>query len=93
VLYSKFGSRLTPVSKSQDANGRVIVQAKAEDTPDLREYPITDLKADDGSAEINEIISKLPLKVVEKKPVIRRNPDPPPQNNRMEPRSQFRHRR
>ncbi len=93
MLYSKFGSRLTPVSKSQDANGRMMVQATAGDTTDLREYPITDLKADEGSTEINEIISKLPLKVVEKKPVVRRNPDPPPQNNRMEPRSQFRRRR
>ena len=68
MLYSKFGSRLTPVSKSQDANGRITIQATAEDTTDVRDHQITDLKADDGSTEINEIISKLPAKVIQNIP-------------------------
>jgi len=72
VLYSKFGSRLTPVSKCEDASGRITVQATAEDTSDIREYRITDLKADDGSSEINEIISKLPLKEIKDIPSARK---------------------
>ena len=64
MLYSKFGSRLTPISKREDANGRITIQATAEDATDVRDYQITDLKADDGSTEINEVIAKLPVKVV-----------------------------
>jgi len=90
-LYSKFGSRLTPVSKSQDANGRITIQATAEDTTDVRDYQITDLKADDGSTEINEIISKLPLKAVENIPSARKRiaelPKHDQQHNRFRRRS------
>jgi hypothetical protein len=90
VLYSKFGSRLTPVSKSEDANGRITIQATAEDTTDVREYQITDLKADDGSAEINEAIQKLPAKVIANIPSARKRIAELPQSNRQQ--SQFRRR-
>jgi hypothetical protein len=68
VLYSKFGSKLTPISKSEDASGRLLVQATTEGSADVREYQITDLKADDGSSEINQTVAALPLKVVVRNP-------------------------
>jgi hypothetical protein len=90
MLYSKFGSRLTPISKSEDAAGRIVVQATAEDNTDVREYQITDLKADDGAAEINEVIEKLPPKVVANIPSARKRIAELPQTNRRQ--SQFRRR-
>ena len=90
MLYSKFGSRLTPVSKSEDANGRITIQATAEDTTDVREYQITDLKADDGTAEINDVIQKLPAKVITNIPSARKRIAELPQANRQQ--SQFRRR-
>ena len=90
MLYSKFGSRLTLISKSEDANGRITVQATAEGTADVREYQITDLKADDGSTEINETISKLPAKVIEDIPSARKRIANLPQNDRQPPRSRRR---
>ena len=82
MLYSKFGSRLTPISKCEDANGRITVQATAEDTTDVREYQITDLKADDGSTEIDEVIKNLPLKVIENIPSARKRIAELPHNAR-----------
>lgn len=64
MIYSKFGCRLTPISKSQDAGGRVSVQVTAEGSPDLREYPAGELKADGGSTEIDQAVANLPWKVV-----------------------------
>jgi len=64
MIYSKFGSRLTPISKSENASGQFTIQATADDTTEIREYQTGDLKADDGHVEINEILAKLPLKVV-----------------------------
>jgi hypothetical protein len=90
MLYSKFGSRLTPISKSEDANGRITVQATAEDTSDVREYQITDLKADDGSTEIDEVIKNLPSKVIENIPSARKRIAELPQNDRQQ--SRFRRR-
>ena len=84
MLYSKFGSRLIPISKSQDAQGRTIVQATAEGTTDVREYQISDLKADEGSAEINAVLEKLPAKVIENIPSARKRIADLPQNNRKE---------
>ena len=72
MLYSKFGTPLTPISKSEDASGRVIVQATAAGSTDVRDYQIADLKADDGSAEINEVIQQLGSKVVENIPSARK---------------------
>ena len=64
MIFSKFGSKLTPLSKSQDASGRVWVQATADDSPDIREYAAADLKADEGLGEINRALDQLPAKVV-----------------------------
>ena len=90
MLYSKFGSRLTPISKREDANGRITIQATAEDATDVRDYQITDLKADDGSTEINEVIANLPVKVVENIPSARKRIAELPKNDRQHPRSRRR---
>jgi hypothetical protein len=64
MIYSKFGSKLTPISKSKDAGDRVYVQVTADGSPDLREYPAGELKADEGCNESDQVVSKLPWKVV-----------------------------
>ena len=64
MIFSKFGSRLTLVSKSEDATGRVWVQGTADGSPDIREFAAADLKADEGLGEINRVIAQLPPKVV-----------------------------
>lgn len=60
MIYSRFGTKLTPIDKKQDASGRVTIQATAEGGGDPRNYALTDLKADDGMTEINDLVSKLP---------------------------------
>src|SRR5207248_7679387 len=77
-----FGSRLTPISKSEDANGRTIMQATAEGATDIRDYQIPDLKADNGSTEIDEVIQNLPAKVIANIPSARKRVAELPQNNR-----------
>jgi hypothetical protein len=67
MIYSKFGSQLTLISKHQDAEGRLSIQGTAGDTADIREYQVGDLKADDGLSEIDAAVAKLPWKVVERK--------------------------
>jgi hypothetical protein len=64
MIYSKFGSKLTLISKSESEGGRVTVQATADGTTDIHEYNVADLKADDGMNEITAVVAKLPLKVV-----------------------------
>ena len=66
MLYSRFGTKLTPISKEEDANGRISLQATAEGTVDIRNYAMNELKADDGMTEINAAVAKLPWRVVEK---------------------------
>ena len=66
MIYSKFESRLTPISKTQDAGGRITIQATADGEADVHEYLVRDLKADDGLAEINAVVDKLPWKVFKK---------------------------
>jgi hypothetical protein len=90
VLYSKFGSKLTPISKCEDANGRITIQAQAEGAIDVRDYQIPDLKADDGSTEINDVIQRLPVKVIQDIPSARKRIADLPQNNRQQ--SPFRRR-
>jgi hypothetical protein len=68
MIYSKFGTQLTLVSKQQDADGRLTIQGTAGDTADAREYQVGDLKADAGSAEIDKAVAKLPWKVAYRKP-------------------------
>jgi hypothetical protein len=68
MLYSRFGTRLTPISKQKDAGGRISIQATAEGgSGDIHHYAIGDLKADDGMNEINDAVGKLPWRVVETK--------------------------
>ena len=86
VLYSKFGTQLTPLSKTEDASGRIIVQATAEGATDVRDYQLTDLKADDGSTEIDETISKLPAKVIQNIPSARKRIADIPHNGRQQSR-------
>jgi len=64
MIFSKFGSRLDLVSKSEDAGGRVLVQGTADGSPDIREFAVTDLKADEGLGEINRVVELLPPRVV-----------------------------
>lgn len=64
MIYSKFGCKLTPISKSQDARGRISLQVTAEGSSDVREYAASELKADEGSSEINQAVATLPWKVV-----------------------------
>jgi hypothetical protein len=65
MIYSKFGTALSLVSKTQSASGAVSVQARVDGSADLHEYDPADLKADDGSTEISQTVAKLPLKVFE----------------------------
>ena len=59
MIYSRFGTKLTPLSKRQDAGGRISIQATAEGGEGVREYPVADLTADDGLGEINDAVEKL----------------------------------
>ncbi len=74
MIYSRFGTALSLVSKTQSASGVVSIQATSAGTTDTREYTLADLKADNGLAEINAAVAKLPQKVFENKSGRRRNP-------------------
>jgi hypothetical protein len=74
MIYSRFGTALLLVSRTQSAGGQVSVQATAEGMADIHEYKLADLTADDGSTEINAAVAKLPLKVFENKSGRRRKP-------------------
>jgi len=67
MIYSKFGSQITLLTKSQDREGRLSAQGTAEGSEAIREYGVGDLKADDGLSEIEDAIAKLPWKAVVKK--------------------------
>ncbi len=74
MIYSKFGTELTLVSRTEDAGGRTSVQATSDGTADVREYPVADLKADDGMSEINDAVARLPRKVLQNNGGRRRRP-------------------
>jgi len=74
MIYSKFGSALTLVTKTESAGGQVAVQATTGGTSDIHDYKLSDLKADDGLTEINEAVAKLPLRSFEKNGRRRRKP-------------------
>ena len=63
MIYSRFGTALALISKTQSAGGLVMVQATVDASAEPHEYSLTDLKADGGIAEINTAVAKLPLKV------------------------------
>ena len=65
MIYSKFGTTLALVSKVEGAGGRVRVQATVDGTPEVHEYDVADLKADDGLSEINTAVAALPAKVID----------------------------
>lgn len=67
MIYSKFGSQVTLVSKHQDLAGRLSLQGTAQGSDLIREYSVADLKADEGAAEIEQAIAKLPWKEVGKR--------------------------
>jgi len=67
MLYSRFGTKLTPISRQKDAGGRISIQATAEGGGEIHHYAVGDLKADDGMTEINDAVGKLPWRVVETK--------------------------
>ena len=64
MIFSKFGSKVTLLSKSEDGSGRVWVQGTAEGSADIREFAAGELKADEGPAEIDRAVAQLPPKVV-----------------------------
>jgi hypothetical protein len=74
MIYSKFGSKLTLVTKIEGESGKVSVQATTDGTTDPHDYNVSDLKADGGLAEINAAVAKLPLKVFENTSGRRRKP-------------------
>jgi hypothetical protein len=74
MIYSKFGTPLVLVSKTQSAGGKVGIQATAEGMPDIHEYALADLKADDGMAEIDAAVAALPVKVFDNSNARRRRP-------------------
>ena len=65
MTYSRFGTKLTLISKEEDSNGRVSLLATAEGGGDIHHYAIGHLEADDGMNEINDAVGKLPWRVVE----------------------------
>jgi hypothetical protein len=66
MIYSRFGTKLTLVSKEADASGSISLQATTEGMDGIRNYATSELKADDGMNEINDVVAKLPWRVVEK---------------------------
>lgn len=74
MIYSKFGTPLVLVSKTESAGGKVGVQATADGMPDIHEYALADLKADEGMAEINAAVAALPAKVFDNPNARRRRP-------------------
>ena len=67
MIYSRFGTQLTLLSKQLQAGGRLLVQANAVGSANVREYPADELKADEGSAEIDAAVAALPWMVLPKK--------------------------
>ena len=63
MIYSKFGTPLALISKTESAGGRVMIQATEAGSADIHEYSINDLKADSGMPEIEAAIAALQPKV------------------------------
>ena len=64
MIYSRFGTKLTPINKQQDSGGRISLLVHAEGATEPRIYALSDLCADDGMAELNDAVSKLPWRNV-----------------------------
>jgi hypothetical protein len=65
MIYSRFGTKLTPLSKRQAADGRVSIQATVEGGEGVRDYGLTELTADDGLNEIQDAVEKLAWRTVD----------------------------
>ena len=65
MIYSRFGTKLTLLSKRQGPDGRVSIKATAEGGDGVRDYVVADLTADDGLSEINDAVEKLAWHVAE----------------------------
>ncbi len=65
MIYSRFGTKLTLLNKSQGAGGRISIHATAEGGDGVRDYAVTDLTADGGLGEINDTVDKLAWHVPE----------------------------
>jgi hypothetical protein len=64
MIYSKFGTPLVLISKTESPEGRVMIQAaETASATDIHEYAIADLKADNGIPEIREAVAALQAKV------------------------------
>ena len=74
MIFSKFGTALALVSKTESDEGPVSVQATADGKADIHNYNLSDLMADFGLTEINAAVALLPLKVFENKSGRRRKP-------------------
>jgi hypothetical protein len=60
MIYSRFGSKLTLISKGQDSDGQLSVQATCEGMEGVRAYRRGEMTADDGNPEIDAAVAKLP---------------------------------
>lgn len=67
MIYSRFGTVLTLLSKVRQDDGQVAVQASALGTPVIRDYRLGDMMADEGATEIDAAIAGLPWRVIQKK--------------------------
>jgi len=61
MIYSRFGSKLTLISKGEDRSGELSVQATCEGMEGVRTYSRSEMTADDGKTEIDAAVAKLPL--------------------------------
>jgi hypothetical protein len=62
MIYSRFGSRLTLVSRDVDPDGQLLVYATCEGAEGTRAYRRAEMTADDGKPEIDAAVAKLPLR-------------------------------
>jgi hypothetical protein len=60
MIYSRFGSKLTLVSKDEGADGQLSVHATCEGMEGVRTYHRGEMTADGGNPEIDAAIAELP---------------------------------
>jgi hypothetical protein len=61
MIYSRFGSKLTLISKGEDRDGQLSVQATCEGMEGVRTYGRSEMTADEGKTEIDAAVAKLPV--------------------------------
>lgn len=60
MIYSRFGTKLTLISKDNDASGELMIQATCDGMEGVRTYRRNEMTADNGHTEIDAAIAKLP---------------------------------